>query len=936
MAEFRFELLETVGAARRGRLHTAHGAAETPAFMPVGTAGTVKGMLPEHVGQTGAEIVLGNTYHLMLRPGASRVKALGGLHRFMDWPGPILTDSGGFQVMSLGSLRTLSDAGVTFRSHIDGSEHELTPERSTKIQDDLDATITMVLDECTPWPVDEAAAAESMRLSMRWAGRSRAAFRARPGYGQFGIVQGSVFADLRAESAAALTGIGFEGYAVGGLAVGEGRQAMFDTLDLTTPDLPPGRPRYLMGVGRPADIVGAVARGHRHVRLRPADPVRAHRQGLRARGRAQYPQRPPCRSGPAARSRLRLPGLPPLQPRLPAPPVQGRRDAGADPAHLAQSAIFPGPDAGHSDSGRNRRVRGIQAGIRRGRGGLRSPGGLSDRRRRLSRTVMSAPTETHTLTQLGQQTGIPASPEEAVLETVANPHPGKTYLVRFVCPEFTSLCPLTGQPDFGHLVIDYVPDGTIVESKSLKLFLTAFRNHGAFHEACTVRIAERLVGALSGQMAAHRRLLVSARRHADRRVLADRRAAVGPVAAGPGRRALSRARLTRTGTDIAMDAAEDIRAEAARAGFDAVRFTPARLPASAGDGSRRLPVARLCRRHGLVGDDPDAPPLAGADVAGREERHRAGRELRAGGRSADDPAPARPGRDFRLCAERRLSRRHQETPKGTGALDRRPVRVGSQGFRRYRAADGKAAGGAGRARLAGQAHQPGLARVRQLAVPRGDPDHPRPAGRPPEADHCGSCRACLDICPTGAFPAPGEIDARRCISYLTIEHKGPIPRELRPLMGNRIYGCDDCLAVCPWNKFARRTEEPAFLPRAELAAPRLAELAALDDAGFRAVFRKSAVKRIGRDRFVRNVLIAIGNSGEKDLAGSAEALLGDGSALVRGAAVWALRRLDPARAETLRAAAEPAETDPDVQAEWAPPSAGSGQALDTALRAYSG
>ena len=261
MTEFRFELRETDGAARRGRLHTAHGTAETPAFMPVGTAGTVKAMLPEHVAGTGAEIVLGNTYHLMLRPGAGRVRALGGLHRFMDWPGPILTDSGGFQVMSLGSLRTLSEEGVTFRSHIDGSEHALTPEGSTAIQDDLDATVSMVLDECTPWPVEEAAAADSMRLSMRWAARSRAAFRARPGYGQFGIVQGSVFPDLRAESAAALTEIGFEGYAVGGLAVGEGRQAMFDMLEVTIPALPAGRPRYLMGVGRPADIVGAVARG---------------------------------------------------------------------------------------------------------------------------------------------------------------------------------------------------------------------------------------------------------------------------------------------------------------------------------------------------------------------------------------------------------------------------------------------------------------------------------------------------------------------------------------------------------------------------------------------------------------------------------------------------------------------------------------------------
>lgn len=260
-AEFKFDILYTEGGARRGRLHTAHGPADTPAFMPVGTVGTVKGMLPDHVAATGAQIVLGNTYHLMLRPGSPRVKALGGLHKFMGWPGPILTDSGGFQVMSLGNLREMSEDGVTFRSHIDGSKHALTPERSTEIQDDLDSTITMALDECTPWPVDEAGAADSMRLSMRWAKRSREAFRARPGYGQFGIVQGSIFETLRAESVEALTDIGFEGYAVGGLAVGEGQKMMFDTLDVTTPVMPDDKPRYLMGVGRPSDIVGAVARG---------------------------------------------------------------------------------------------------------------------------------------------------------------------------------------------------------------------------------------------------------------------------------------------------------------------------------------------------------------------------------------------------------------------------------------------------------------------------------------------------------------------------------------------------------------------------------------------------------------------------------------------------------------------------------------------------
>ena len=256
-----FRLLAGDGAARRGVLVTAHGEINTPAFMPVGTAATVKGMLPEQVAGTGAEIILGNTYHLMLRPGAERVAALGGLHRFMNWPGPILTDSGGFQVMSLAGLRKLSEAGVTFRSHLDGSLYELTPERSIDIQEKLDADITMCFDECTPWPASEGEAAASMRLSMRWAERCRAAFRQRPGYGLFGIVQGSVYPDLRAESAAALTRLGFDGYAVGGLAVGEGQDLMLATLDNTVPRLPADRPRYLMGVGRPSDIVEAVARG---------------------------------------------------------------------------------------------------------------------------------------------------------------------------------------------------------------------------------------------------------------------------------------------------------------------------------------------------------------------------------------------------------------------------------------------------------------------------------------------------------------------------------------------------------------------------------------------------------------------------------------------------------------------------------------------------
>jgi len=258
----RFRLLATDGAARAGVLETAHGEVETPAFMPVGTAATVKAMTADAVRATGARLVLANTYHLMLRPGAERIAALGGLHRFMDWPGPILTDSGGFQVMSLAALREIDEAGVTFRSHIDGGTlHRLTPESSTEIQHRLDATISMAFDECTPYPATLDQARASMQLSMRWAEHSRAAFVTRPGYGQFGIVQGGVFPELRAASVAALVPLGFEGFAVGGLAVGEGQEAMFAVLDATVPLLPTERPRYLMGVGTPDDIFGAVRRG---------------------------------------------------------------------------------------------------------------------------------------------------------------------------------------------------------------------------------------------------------------------------------------------------------------------------------------------------------------------------------------------------------------------------------------------------------------------------------------------------------------------------------------------------------------------------------------------------------------------------------------------------------------------------------------------------
>ena len=249
------------GPARAGTLHTAHGEVPTPVFMPVGTAGTVKAMTADAVRSTGASIVLGNTYHLMLRPGAERVAAMGGLHRMMDWPGPILTDSGGFQVMSLAKLRKMDADGVTFQSHLDGSRHRLTPERSIDIQHKLDATISMVLDECTPFPATPDQARESMELSLRWALRSKEAFIERDGYGLFGIVQGSIYPDLRKRSADSLVQMGFPGYAVGGLAVGEGQETMFSVLDTTLPHLPADKPRYLMGVGTPDDLLGAVARG---------------------------------------------------------------------------------------------------------------------------------------------------------------------------------------------------------------------------------------------------------------------------------------------------------------------------------------------------------------------------------------------------------------------------------------------------------------------------------------------------------------------------------------------------------------------------------------------------------------------------------------------------------------------------------------------------
>ncbi|MGR3372591.1 MAG: tRNA guanosine(34) transglycosylase Tgt [Pseudooceanicola nanhaiensis] len=258
---FSFALNATDGSARTGVIRTPRGEIRTPAFMPVGTAATVKAMMPESVAATGADILLGNTYHLMLRPGAERIDRLGGLHRFMNWDKPILTDSGGFQVMSLADLRKLTEDGVTFRSHVDGSKHFLSPETSMEIQRLLGSDIVMCFDECPALPADEARVAESMRLSMRWAARSREAFGDRPGHALFGIQQGGVTEALRGESAEALKAIGFDGYAIGGLAVGEGQEAMFGVLDYAPAMLPEDKPRYLMGVGKPDDIVGAVKRG---------------------------------------------------------------------------------------------------------------------------------------------------------------------------------------------------------------------------------------------------------------------------------------------------------------------------------------------------------------------------------------------------------------------------------------------------------------------------------------------------------------------------------------------------------------------------------------------------------------------------------------------------------------------------------------------------
>jgi queuine tRNA-ribosyltransferase len=275
---FAFTLHATDGTARAGEIFTPRGVIRTPAFMPVGTAATVKAMFPQDVRATGADILLGNVYHLMLRPGAERVARLGGVHSFMNWPYPILTDSGGFQVMSLAKLRKLDENGVTFQSHIDGSRHLLSPERSMEIQHLLGSDIQMQFDECVRLPCSDAETERAMRLSLRWAERSRKAFQEQPGRAVFGIVQGGASKPLRVESARALAGMDFHGLAVGGLAVGEPQDVMLDMLETTLPHLPTGKPRYLMGVGTPDDLVQAVARG-----IDMFDcvmPTRAGRHGL--------------------------------------------------------------------------------------------------------------------------------------------------------------------------------------------------------------------------------------------------------------------------------------------------------------------------------------------------------------------------------------------------------------------------------------------------------------------------------------------------------------------------------------------------------------------------------------------------------------------------------------------------------------------------------
>ena len=341
-----FELLGSDGQARIGRLTTPHGPVRTPAFIPVGTAGAMKGLHWREVRDAGADLVLGNTYHLMLRPGAERVAALGGLQVFTGWQGPMLTDSGGFQVMSLSALRKVSENAVTFRSHIDGTRIELSPERSIEVQRLLGADIAMQMDECVRLPAERGDIERAMQLSLRWAERSKRAFEtAPPGYMLFGIAQGGDVPELRRASARSLVDLGFHGYAIGGLAVGEPQSVMLAMIDEVVPILPQDRPRYLMGVGTPRRPAGGGGARRRHVRLRDADPQRPARRGVHAVRPDQSAQRPPCRRSTAARRRKRVALDPRLLPRLSASSREVGRNAGGDAAVGNQCRLLPAPDA---------------------------------------------------------------------------------------------------------------------------------------------------------------------------------------------------------------------------------------------------------------------------------------------------------------------------------------------------------------------------------------------------------------------------------------------------------------------------------------------------------------------------------------------------------------------------------------------------------------
>jgi queuine tRNA-ribosyltransferase len=360
--EFSFRVNAVDGAARTGAIGTPRGVIRTPAFMPVGTAATVKAMYPDEVRTLGADIVLANTYHLMLAPGAERIAKLGGLHEFMNWPHPILTDSGGFQVMSLAKLRKLDERGVVFQSHVDGSRYELTPERAMEIQHLLGADIQMQLDECVRLPCSREESGRAMRLSLRWAERSKAAFVAEPGRAAFGIVQGGVEKDLRVESARELVSIGFDGYAIGGLAVGEPQAAMLEMLETVTPHLPAGRPRYLMGVGAPDDLLESLSRG---VDLFDCVmPTRAGRHGMVF----------------TRRGRLNLRNAR-LFARLLAPSGQVRRNPGDDGPDRDQSRLLPGVDGRRAQGDRRPAARRIHRGSQDGLGGRRKGGRVSAGRR---------------------------------------------------------------------------------------------------------------------------------------------------------------------------------------------------------------------------------------------------------------------------------------------------------------------------------------------------------------------------------------------------------------------------------------------------------------------------------------------------------------------------------------------------------------------------